>query len=125
MLSTRASGVAATAMLAVPGASRSLSLRSDSGSLGLWSRYHWPTGVEAFGRPLRWVLEGYHTEFLMAQKTVLGINRITRLGGGVEVDIGRWGLGAFGLKLQRVRLMSIIVTGGDVSGWPFGLRISF
>lgn len=81
--------------------------------------------MEAFGRPVRWALEGYHSEFLMAPRDALGIDRLTKLGGGVELDVGRWGLGAFGLDLQRVRLMGSAVVGENVRGWSVGLGISF
>lgn len=108
----------------LPAWSRDLSVRSDVGTLGLWTRYRWPSGFEAFGRPMRWVLEGYHSEFLMAQRDALGIDRLTKLGGGIELDTGRWEFGAFGLDLQRVRLMGRAIIGEDVRGWSVGLSIS-
>jgi hypothetical protein len=109
----------------IPQLSQGLSVRADAGTLGLWARYRWPSGAEAFGRPVRWVLEGYHSEFLMSQRRVLGIDRLTRLGGGLELDVGRWEAGAFGLHLQRVRLLGHAVLGDDVRGWSVGLGISF
>lgn len=104
---------------------RGVDVRSDSAAASLWTRYRWPTGAEAFGRPTRWVLEGYHSEFFQAQRDVLGINRLTRLGGGIEADVGRWELGGLGLYLQRVRLSGNVLFGQDVRGWSVGIGMSF
>lgn len=105
--------------------SRGLDLKSDSAILGLWARYRWPTGGEAFGRPVRWVTELYHSEFFLAQRETLGLDRLTRLGGGVELDLGRWELGAAGLYLQRLRLMGSALVGENVRGWSVGIGMSF
>lgn len=109
----------------LPVSDRGLDVSSDSAAASLWARYRWPTGAEAFGRPTRWVLEGYHSEFFQAQRDVLGINRLTRLGGGIEADVGRWELGALGLYLQRVRLSGNVLFGEDVRGWSVGIGMSF
>ena len=109
----------------LPVSERGLDVRSDSGVVGLWARYRWPTGAEAFGRPTRWVLEGYHSEFFYAQREVLGIDRLTRLGGGIELDVGRSEFGALGLYLQRLRLSGNVLFGEDVRGWSVGIGMSF
>lgn len=109
----------------LPNNARGLDVASDSAAAGLWARYRWPTGAEAFGRPTRWVLEGYHSEFFGAQREVLGIDRLTRLGGGIELDVGRWELGAMGLYLQRLRLSGNVLFGEDVRGWSVGIGMSF
>lgn len=109
----------------LPVSDRGLDVSSDSAAASLWARYRWPTGAEAFGRPTRWVLEGYHSEFFQAQRDVLGINRLTRLGGGIEADVGRWELGGLGLYLQRVRLSGSVLFGEDVRGWSVGIGMSF
>lgn len=109
----------------LPVYSRGLDVRSESSILGLWTRLRWPTGAEAFGRPSRWVLEMYHSEFLAAQRETLGIDRLTRLGGGIEADLGRWELGAMGLYLQRLRLSGNVLVGEGVRGWSFGIGMSF
>lgn len=109
----------------LPTSDRGLDVNSDSAAVGLWTRYRWPTGAEAFGRPTRWVLEGYHSEFFRAQRDVLGIDRLTRLGGGIELDVGRWELGGMGLYLQRLRLSGNVLFGEDVRGWSFGIGMSF
>ena len=109
----------------LPAFSRGLDVTSDSAATNLWVRYRWPTGAEAFGRPTRWVLEGYHSEFFLAQREVLGIDRLTRLGGGIELDVGRWELGAAGLYLQRLRLSGNVLVGEDVRGWSVGIGMSF
>lgn len=109
----------------LPVYSRGLDVKSESANLGLWARYRWPTGGEAFGRPVRWVTELYHSEFFLAQRETLGIDRLTRVGGGVELDLGRWELGAMGLYLQRLRLMGNVLLGEDVRGWSVGIGMSF
>jgi len=109
----------------LPVYSRGFDVRSESSSIGLWTRFRWPTGVEAFGRPSRWVLEMYHSEFFAAQRDVLGIDRLTRLGGGIEADLGRWELGAMGLYLQRFRLSGNVLLGDGARGWSFGIGMSF
>jgi hypothetical protein len=106
--------------------SRGLNVQADFDTLSLWARYRWPTGLEAYGRPVRWVAEMYHSEFLSdVQREVLGADRLTRIGGGIELDVGRWELGAVGLYLQRLRVMGHVVTGHNVSGWSVGLGMSF
>jgi hypothetical protein len=109
----------------LPVSDRGLDVRSDSAAAGLWTRYRWPTGAEAFGRPTRWVLEGYHSEFFRAQRDVRGISQLTRLGGGIEADVGRWELGGLGLYLQRVRLSGGLLFGDGVRGWSVGIGMSF
>jgi hypothetical protein len=109
----------------LPSTTRGLTYTADNGTLGLWSRYRWPTGREAFGRPLRYVVEGMHSQFLLDQRGVLGFNSLTKLGGGFEADVGRQEFGAAGLYLQRVRLMGRIVFGENVTGWSVGVGMSF
>lgn len=109
----------------IPGTTDGLTYRAENGAIGLWTRYRWPTGREAFGRPVRYVLEGLHSQFLYDQRGALGFNSLTKLGGGLELDMGRQEIGAAGLYLQRVRLMGRIVFGEDVSGYSVGLGMSF
>ncbi|MGK7871031.1 hypothetical protein [Falsiroseomonas sp. E2-1-a20] len=99
---------------------------STARTLGLWSRYRWPTGREAFGRPVRWVLDGSLTTYLGDQRDAIGFAWSAKLGGGIELDVGRREIGAVGLNLSRVRLIGRYFVGDkDVSGYSFGLGVSF
>ncbi len=109
----------------VPGTSEAVRFASESTTVNLWSRLRWPSGAEAFGRPVRWVLEGQHSHFLGAQRSALGFEYLTKLGGGLELDIGRLELGPSFLTAQRVRLMGRYVFGEGVTGFSVGLGMSF
>ncbi|WP_270935438.1 hypothetical protein [Falsiroseomonas oryzae] len=95
-------------------------------TIGLWTRYRWPTGREVFGRPLRWVLDGSASYYLGDQRETLGFAWSAKVGGGIEFDTGRWELGAMGINLNRVRLIGRYFFGDkDVSGYSFGIGMSF
>jgi hypothetical protein len=94
-------------------------------TLGLWGRYRWPTGWEAFGRPIRWVLDGSATGYLGDQREALGFAWAVKLGGGIEFDVGRHEIGAAGLSLSRVRLIGRYFVGDrGVTGASFGIGMS-
>jgi hypothetical protein len=103
---------------------RGFTARSDNATIGLWTRYRWPSGREAFGRPLRWVAEGMYSQFLLDQRGVLGFDSLAKVGVGIELDVGRQEVGAFGLSAQRVRLMGRYVFGENVTGYSIGIGIS-
>lgn len=111
----------------LPVYSNNISVSTDATTASLWLRYREPIpGLEAWGRPVRWVAEMYHSEFLTdVQRYVLGADRLTRVGGGIEFDTGRWELGAFGVNLNRVRLTGNVIFGENVSGWSVGIGMSF
>ncbi|WP_237213046.1 hypothetical protein [Falsiroseomonas oryziterrae] len=99
--------------------------RSTARTLGLWTRYRWPTGVEAFGRPMRWVLDGSASWYLGDQRDALGFDWSIKVGGGIEFDTGRWELGAFGINMERVRFIGRYFLGDNgVTGVSFGIGIS-
>jgi hypothetical protein len=99
---------------------------SNARTLGLWTRYRWPTGIEAFGRETRWVLEGSASWYPGAQTQNLGYTWAARIGGGFEFDTGRYEFGAFGLNVNRVRLTGSYFFGDKgVTGLSFGLGLSF
>lgn len=100
--------------------------RADAQTLGLWARYRWPTGLEAFGRPVRWVLDGTATTYFGDQQEVMGFTWAVKAGGGIEFDTGRWELGAFGINLNRVRFIGRYFQGdNNVTGYSFGIGMSF
>lgn len=100
--------------------------RLTARTVGLWARYRWPTGWEAFGRPIRWVLDGSATTYLGEQRDAIGFSWSVKLGGGIEFDIGRYEIGAVGLNLSRVRLIGRYFIGDKgVTGFSFGIGMSF
>jgi hypothetical protein len=100
--------------------------RSEARALSIWTRLRWPTGAEAFGRPMRWVIEGTNSYFLGDQREALGFGWMAKVGGGVEFDIGRHEIGAFGLYANRVRLLGRYLFGEhNVQGFSIGIGISF
>jgi hypothetical protein len=109
----------------LPGTSDGVTGSADAMTLGLWARVRWPSGFEAFGRPLRWVVDFSHAEFLGPQRGVLGFNALSKLGGGIEFDVKRWGLGPDWFELQRIRLMARYLYGDGVQGGSFGIGLSF
>ena len=99
---------------------------STAQTLGLWARYRWPTGSEAFDRPIRWVLDGSASYYLGDQREAIGFACSAKLGGGIEFDVGRHEIGAFGLSLTRVRLIGRYFMGDNgVTGYSFGVGMSF
>lgn len=95
-------------------------------TLGLWVRYRWPTGFEAFGRPVRWVIDTNFSYYLGDQEKVIGFRWAMKLGGGIEVDVGRYEVGAVGINLSRVRLVARYFIGdNDITGASVGIGMSF
>ncbi len=95
-------------------------------TLGLWARYRWPTGWEAFGRPVRWVLDGSATYYAGDQEQVMGFAWSVKVGGGIEFDLGRYEIGAMGLSMSRVRFIGRYFIGDrNVTGASFGIGVSF
>lgn len=100
--------------------------RSIPQTLGLWARYRWPTPWEAFGRPVRWVIDGSGSAYLGDQRQALNFAWSVKIGGGIEFDVGRYEFGAMGLNLSRVRLIGRYFYGdGGVTGASFGIGMSF
>ncbi|AEC20406.1 hypothetical protein PT7_1866 [Pusillimonas sp. T7-7] len=89
-------------------------------SVNLWARYRAPTGITMLQRPLRYVLELTHSEFLGDQRGVLGFDRLTALGAGLELDSS-----AYNVFITRTRLVGRFVFGNNVRGFSVGLAVSF
>jgi len=89
-------------------------------SANLWARYRAPTGFVMLQRPLRYVLELTHSEFLGDQRGVLGFDRLTSVGAGLELDSS-----AYNMIITRTRLVGRYVFGTNVSGFSVGLAVSF
>ncbi len=89
-------------------------------SANLWARYRAPTGFVMLQRPLRYVLELTHSEFLGDQRGILGFDRLTSVGAGLELDSS-----AYNMIITRTRLVGRYVFGNNVSGFSVGLAVSF
>jgi Autotransporter beta-domain len=102
-------------------------VKGDTNALtvNLWGRLRWPTGLEAFQRPVRWLVEGQHSRFLGDPQAALGFEHLTKIGGGLELDLEALKIGAFGLYTERVRLVGRYVFGLNVTGFSVGLGITF
>ena len=93
---------------------------SDVQNLSLYTRWRAPTGLTALDRPLRYVLEFAHTQFIGELRGVLGFNSLSSLGAGFEVDSS-----AYPLIITRTRLLGRYQFGEGVRGWSLGLAMSF
>jgi hypothetical protein len=93
---------------------------SDVQNLSLWSRWRAPTGLTALERPLRYVLEFAHTQFIGDLRGALGFNWLSSLGAGFELDSS-----AYDVIVTRTRLLGRYQFGEGVHGWAISLAVSF
>jgi hypothetical protein len=100
--------------------SRAVRGSADAATANIWGRVRWPTGLEMFGSPLRYVIDGSLSSFFMDQRNALGFNQLMKIGAGMEFDISRSGIPG-----QRVRIMARYLFGDHVSGASMGFAISF
>lgn len=94
--------------------------RADVPTASLWTRWRAPTGISAFDRPLRYVLEYAYSSYLGDQAGVLGFNHLNTIGIGFEIDSS-----AYDMYISRVRVVGRYRFGNNVSGFGFGLAASF
>lgn len=93
--------------------------QASAESASLWTRRRVPTGWTVGDFPVRYVLEGAYTRFLGSQ-TEVGVDRMASLGVGLELDtssLDRWATRWRGVLRYKF--------GPDISGWSFGMAISF
>jgi hypothetical protein len=100
--------------------SEAVSGSASSQSLSLWSRWRAPTGLIALHRPVRYVLEFSHTQFLGDLRGAMGFNWLSALGAGFELDSS-----AYNIIVTRTRLLARYKFGDGVQGWSLGLAVSF
>jgi hypothetical protein len=99
---------------------------STSSTFGVWGQYRWPTGIELFRRPLRWVVTGAASTYFGDQRQATGFAWSTTIGGGIEFDVGRLQFGALGLDVSRVQFtINYLYADRNITGASFGLGISF
>jgi hypothetical protein len=102
------------------GSSSAVQGSSDAESVSLWTRWRAPTRMSALGKPVRYVLEAAHTEFLGDLRGALGFNALSSLGVGLELDSS-----AHNVVVERTRLLVRYQFGGKVEGASIGLAVSF
>jgi Autotransporter beta-domain len=93
--------------------------RASAESASIWARRRVPTGWVAWDRPVRYVLEGAYTRFLGSQLEV-GVEHMASVGAGIEFDSS-----AYDIWATRWRGVLRYKFGPDISGWAFGLAVSF
>ncbi len=94
--------------------------KSNAENLSLYLRRRAPTGYELLQRPLRYVLEGAHTQFLGEQRGALGFNYMSSAGIGIELDSS-----AYQVFVTRTRLVMRYMFGQNSNGYSLGLAMSF
>lgn len=93
---------------------------ADTQNASLWSRWRAPTGLTALDRPIRYVLEFSHTQFIGELRGAMGFDWLTSLGAGFELDSSK-----YPVIITRTRLLGRYKFGNNVQGWSIGLACSF
>lgn len=102
------------------GSSAAVQGSSEAQSASFWARWRAPTAMSALSRPVRYVLEFAHTEFLGDLRGVLGFEALSSVGVGLELDSS-----AYNVIVERSRLIVRYQFGGNVDGASVGFAISF
>jgi hypothetical protein len=97
---------------------------SEAKTANVWGRVRWPMDAEMFGRPLRWVVDFSHSRFF-GDQVALGFDHLTKVGGGIEMNVGRYELGVWDFNMQTIRIVGRYLFGNNVSGASVGLAVSF
>lgn len=97
---------------------------AEAKTLNIWGRVRWPMEAEMFGRPLRWVVDFAHSRFL-GDQAAIGFDHLTKVGGGIEMNVGRYELGVWDFNMQTIRIVGRYLFGHNVSGASIGLAVSF
>jgi hypothetical protein len=88
----------------------------------LWARWRAPIDDwHMLGRPFRYVLELAHTTYLGDETDVVGINHLTSVGAGVELDSSKYKP----LWITRTRAVVRYVFGQNVHGVSLGIAVTF
>jgi hypothetical protein len=104
--------------------SRAVRGEAEAKTLNLWGRVRWPMEAEMFGRPMRWVVDFAHSRFF-GDQVALGFDHLTKVGGGIEMNVGRYELGVWDFNMQSIRIVARYLFGQNVSGASVGLAVSF
>ncbi|MGU3412564.1 hypothetical protein ACLBW0_02380 [Enterobacteriaceae bacterium C34A] len=94
---------------------------ANAQNLGLYLRRRAPiSGWTLLKSPVRYVLEGAHTEYLGQQRGQLGFNSLSSLGIGLELDSSK-----YPVFITRTRLVARYMFGENTNGYGIGLAMSF
>ncbi|MFM7688049.1 MAG: autotransporter outer membrane beta-barrel domain-containing protein [Alphaproteobacteria bacterium] len=104
--------------------SREVRGEAEAKTFNIWGRVRWPMDAEMFGRPLRWVVDFSHSRFF-GDQVALGFDHLTKVGGGIEMNVGRYELGVWDFNMQSIRIVARYLFGQNVSGASVGLAVSF
>ncbi|RJG38177.1 autotransporter domain-containing protein [Motilimonas pumila] len=94
--------------------------QANAENLSLYLRRRAPTGVEWLQRPLRYVMEGAHTQFFGEQRGALGFKYLSSVGLGLELDSS-----AYTKIISRTRLVARYMFSSNTEGYSVGLAMSF
>lgn len=95
--------------------------QSSAENLGLYLRRRAPiSDWTLLNSPVRYVLEGAHTEYLGDQRGTLGFNGLSSLGIGLELDSSK-----YPVFISRTRLVARYMFGDNTRGYGVGLAMSF
>lgn len=94
---------------------------ANAQNLGLYLRRRAPiSDWTLLKSPVRYVLEGAHTEYLGDQRGELGFNSLSSLGLGIELDSSK-----YPVFITRTRLVARYMFGENTNGYGIGLAMSF
>ena len=94
---------------------------ANAQNLGLYLRRRAPiSDWTLLKSPVRYVMEGAHTEYLGEQRGQLGFNSLTSLGLGLELDSSK-----YPVFITRTRLVARYMFGENTTGYGIGLAMSF
>lgn len=94
----------------------------NTGILDLDGRWTAPTGLRAFGVPLRWKLIGGFTQLYGLEKETLGFDYFFNYGAGIDMEVDAKLLNIFNLRSIGVNLVGI--AGDDITGWSIGISFA-
>lgn len=89
-------------------------------SASLWSRWRAPTGLTLLDRPFRYVLEFSHSRYFGDEAATLGVEYLTALGAGFELDSSK-----YPIFITRTRFLVRYRFSPHVHGTSVGLAVSF
>ncbi|WP_202300927.1 autotransporter domain-containing protein [Dryocola clanedunensis] len=101
--------------------SRAVDGHAEAQNLGIYLRRRAPVSDwTLLQSPVRYVLEGAHTEYLGDQRGRLGFDSLSSVGLGLELDSSK-----YPVFITRTRLVARYMFGNNTSGYGVGLAMSF
>ncbi|MFV0262366.1 MAG: hypothetical protein ACK5JN_08010 [Kluyvera sp.] len=101
--------------------SRAVEGSATAQNLGLYLRRRAPLfDWTLLKSPVRYVLEGAHTEYIGEQRGKLGFDSLSSVGLGIEMDSSK-----YPVFITRTRLVARYMFGDGTSGYGVGLAMSF